>query len=33
MVTSYAMSKETRLLNLICIIGALAFLAHELLTL
>ena len=27
MVTSYAMSKETRLLNLICIIGALAFLA------
>jgi len=26
MVTSYAMSKETRLLNLICIIGALAFL-------
>ena len=27
MVTSYAMSKETRLLNLVCIIGALAFLA------
>ena len=27
MVTSYAMSKETRLLNLICIIGSLAFLA------
>lgn len=27
MVASYAMSKETRLLNLICIIGSLAFLA------
>jgi hypothetical protein len=27
MVTTYAMTKETRLLNLICIIGALAFLA------
>lgn len=27
MVTSYAMSKETTLLNLICIIGAVAFLA------
>jgi len=26
MVTSYAMSKETRLLNLICIIGSLGFL-------
>ena len=27
MVTSYAMSKETRLLNLICVIGSLGFLA------
>jgi len=27
MVTSYAMSKETRLLNLICIVGSLGFLA------